>query len=61
MAYERFEARKRTALDGLLWWCVWDKARHNWSTFLVHGKYRRKKDAEYAISTANKVLIGEAK
>ena len=47
---EHFEPRKRTALDGRVWWCVYDTYRHSWSTYLFHGKYKRKKDAVYAIN-----------
>lgn len=44
-----FEARKRTALDGKEWWCVYNTKENKWSTFLYHGKYKTKKDCEYAI------------
>lgn len=46
---ERFEARKRTALDGRVWWCVYDNERHAWSTFLCHGRYKTRKACEQAI------------
>ncbi len=45
----RFEPRKRTALDGKVWWCVYDTKENRWSTYLYHGKYRTKKDCIYAI------------
>jgi len=45
----RFEPRKRTALDGRVWWCVWDTERGGWSTFLCHGKYITRKAAALAI------------
>ena len=45
----RFEARKRTALDGKVWWCVYDNNKNKWSTYLCHGKYKTKKECEYAI------------
>ena len=46
---KRFEPRKRTALDGRVWWCVFDNERNAWSTFLCHGRYKTRKAAEYAI------------
>lgn len=46
---KRFEPRKRTALDGRVWWCVYDNERHAWSAFLCHGRYRTRKAALYAI------------
>ena len=46
----RYKAARRRALDGVLWWCVYDLENHRWSTDLRHGKYRTKKEAEYAIS-----------
>ena len=46
---KRFEARKRTALDGRVWWCVYDNERHAWSTFLCHGRYKTRKACEQAI------------
>lgn len=44
-----FSVRKRQALDGIWWWCVYNETEHKWSTFLCHGKYKRKRDAERAI------------
>ena len=41
------EARKRTALDGKIWWCVFDTKSMKWSTLFT--KYKRKKDCQYAI------------
>ena len=49
----RFVPMKRTALDGRVWWCVWDCLRGQYSTFLYHGKYKRKKDAQFAIDYYN--------
>lgn len=45
----RFEPRQRTALDGRVWWCIFDKQTMRWSTFLCHGKYRTRHAAQYAI------------
>ena len=38
------EPRKRTALDGKTWWCVFDTNTMKWSTLTRFGKYvtRRK-------------------
>lgn len=45
----RFEPTKRTALDGKVWWVVWDNIEHRYSTNICFGKYRRKKDCQWAI------------
>lgn len=47
---ERFTPKKRTALDGRQWWCVYDLEKHDFSTLLIHGKYRTKKECQYAIN-----------
>lgn len=44
-----FEPRKRTALDGKYWWCVFDTDSMKWSTLVWFGKYRTKRDCQYAI------------
>lgn len=41
--------RKRTALDGKDWWCVFDTNSMKWSTLIVFGKYKLKRDCQYAI------------
>lgn len=46
---ERFIIKKRTALDGLEWYCIWDNLENHWSTYVFHGKYKRKRDARYAL------------
>ena len=43
------EARKRTAIDGRIWWCVFDTDSMKWSTLVVFGKYKLKRDCQYAI------------
>ena len=48
--------RKRTALDGKVWWCVFDTEKQKFSTFLCYGKYKHKKDCELAIKM-NKELL----
>lgn len=45
----RFEPRKRTALDGKVWWCIYDNLFHRLSTLVIHGRYPRRKDAQFAI------------
>lgn len=52
----RFSTKQRTALDGRVWWCIWDNVRNNWSTFTMHGKYRTRRDAAYAIERSIKIL-----
>ena len=47
---QRFVAKQRTALDGKTWWCVFDTKENRWSTKMNHGKYKTKKECEYAIS-----------
>ena len=41
----RYTPKKRTALDGRVWWCVYDNSRHRWSTDTRHGRYRTRKAA----------------
>ena len=49
MNMKQFEARQRTAVDGIVWWCVFDVLRRKWSTLTCHGQYKTKREAEYAI------------
>lgn len=49
MKHHTFSVRKRQALDGIWWWCIYDETEHKWSTMLCYGKYKRKCDAEQAI------------
>ena len=44
-----YEPRKRTALDGKTWWCAFNVLTGKWSTLLCHGKYKTKRDCQYAI------------
>lgn len=46
---KRFEPRKRTALDGVTWWCIWDNVRGDWSAFIYHWKYKTRRAAVIAI------------
>nr|DAG73761.1 MAG TPA: hypothetical protein [Bacteriophage sp.] len=51
---ERFKPAKRCALDGKTWWCVWDRLKQTFSSFVCHGKYRTKSDCEIYIAYYNK-------
>lgn len=42
------EPRKRIALDGKTWLCVFDTDKMKWSTILF-GKFKLKRDCQYAI------------
>jgi hypothetical protein len=44
------EARKRTALDGKTWWCVFDTETMKWSTLTCFSKYKSEIDCLYAIN-----------
>ena len=44
-----FKPAKRTALDGKVWWVVWDTDQSKSSTLLCFGKYKTKKDCLFAI------------
>ena len=44
LGQSRFEPRKRMAIDGVLWWCVWDNKKSEWSSganFVPKSKTRR--------------------
>lgn len=43
------EPRKRTAIDGKVWWCVFDTKTMTWSTLICFGKYKLKKECQFAI------------
>ena len=43
------EPRKRTAIDGKVWWCVFDTDKNNWSTLTRFGKYKTRKSCQYDI------------
>lgn len=44
-----FKPAKRIALDGKVWWMVWDTDQSKYSTLLCFGKYKTKKDCQFAI------------
>lgn len=48
---ERFVPVQRTAVDGVPWWCVWDREQRNWSTYMGHSKYKLKRDCIAAIQS----------
>lgn len=43
--------RKRKALDGKVWWCVFNTNKKGWSTLTCFGKYRTEKECQYAIKS----------
>lgn len=45
----RYIPVKRTAVDGRVWWVVWDCKNHKYSTCVLFGRYERKKDCEFDI------------
>lgn len=47
------EPRKRTAIDGKIWWCVFDTEKMKWSTLIVFDKYKLKRECRYAINSYN--------
>lgn len=53
------EPRKRTALDGKTYWCVFNTDTMKWSTLTCFGKYTRKKDCQLAIDLYTKKEIKE--
>ena len=55
----QFESRKRTALDGRTWWCIWDNEKRDWSSLTCFGKYKTKYGAEIAIKYYEEFLNGE--
>lgn len=46
---DRFVPKKRTALDGKTYWCVYDTSKNNWSSYTCHGKYKTREDCQYDI------------
>lgn len=51
------EPRKRIALDGKTWWCVFDTDTMKWSTIILFGKYKRKRDCQFAIDKYNHLYV----
>lgn len=46
-----YEARKRTAVDGSVWWCVFNLRTQDWSLDVRHGRYKSRLDCECAITS----------
>ena len=51
------EPRKRTALDGKTWWCVFDADTMKWSVIVYFGKYKLKRDCQFAIDKYNHLYV----
>ena len=49
------EPRKRVALDGKTWWCVFDTDAWKWSTIVLFGRYKNKRDCQIAIDSYNRM------
>ena len=49
---KRYEPRKRMAVDGRSWWCVYDTLENKYSNLMCFSKYRTKKDCKIAIILA---------
>lgn len=43
------EPRKRVAIDGKTWWCVFDTETMKFSSLAWFYRYKTKKDCQYAI------------
>ena len=43
-----YEPRKRTAIDGKVWWCAFNTKTMKYETILFD-KYKLKRDCQYAI------------
>ena len=52
----RFEPRQRTSLDGKVWWAVYDRYKQEFSTLTCFGKYKMKKDCQWAIDNKKEVM-----
>ena len=52
----QFEPRQRTSLDGKVWWVVYDRYKQEFSTLTCFGKYKKKKDCQWAIDNKKEVM-----
>ena len=52
----RFEPRQRTALDGKVWWVVYDRYKQEFSSLTCFRKYKTKKDCQWAIDNKKEVM-----
>ena len=50
-----FEPRQRTALDGKVWWVVYNRYKQEFSSLTCFGKYNTKKDCQLAIDNYKEV------
>lgn len=46
---DRFIPVKRTALDGKIFWVVFDRKNNEYSTLLCFGRYKTKWECQFAI------------
>ena len=57
---KRFIPKQRTAVDGKSWWCVYDTEKNTFSTLIVFGKYRTRKECaeriDFVISCCNELI-----
>lgn len=51
------EPRKRTALDGKTWWCVFDTESMKWSTLNMFSKYKLKRECQFAIDKYSRLYV----
>ena len=53
----RFCPKKRTAIDGCVWWCIFDNQRNEWSKYIFHfGKFKTRKAAQLVVDqTVSKI------
>lgn len=51
-----FEPRQRTALDGKVWWVVYDRYKQEFSSLTCFGKYKTKRDCQAAIENYKEVM-----
>lgn len=51
-----FEPKKRTALDGKEWWCVFDTDDMKWSKMTTFTKYKTKRACQEAIDKWNEKI-----
>ncbi len=49
MNNQNFIPNQRTAIDGRVWWCVFDTVNQKYSSLISHGKYKTKKVCQQAI------------
>ena len=50
-----FEPRQRIALDGKVWWMVYNRYKQEFSTLTCFGEYKTKKDCQWAIDNYKEV------